>query len=91
LSRSRVIQAADEQYADRVKRQLASVAGWALEERIPYDCPWDDFRFNCFRGKDDWTVARELGVWADSQGIEVDFEERLDGDVEVIYVVLMAS
>jgi hypothetical protein len=44
--------------ADRVKRVLASIAGVILEERIVYDCPWDDFRFNYFRGKDDEKAAR---------------------------------
>ena len=43
---------------------VASLAGWILEEREPYECPWDDFRFNYFRGKDDWTAARELVAWA---------------------------
>jgi hypothetical protein len=40
------------------------------------------------RGKDDETAARELGDSGRSRRIAVDFEGRLEGDVEVIYVVL---
>jgi hypothetical protein len=81
---------AEEPYTDRVNRQLASIAGWVLEEQIPYDCPWDDFRFMYFRGKDNETAARELGAWADSLGIDVEFEQRREHRLDVIYVVLKA-
>lgn len=40
------------------------------------------------RGKDDETAARELGDSGRSRRIAVDFEGRLEGDVEVIYVAL---
>ena len=76
--------------ADRVNQQLASIAGWVLEERIPYDCPWDDFRFMYFRGKDNETAARELGAWADSLGIDVEFERRREFSLDVFYVLLKA-
>ena len=48
--------------------------------------PWDDFRFNYYRGKDSYTAARELGTWARPQGIKVEFELRREGGVDVIYV-----
>jgi hypothetical protein len=61
-----------------------------LDEGIIYDCPWDDFRFMCFRGKDDEIAARELGAWADSLGIDVEFERRREFSLDVIYVLLKA-
>ena len=36
--------------------------------------PWDDLRFNYFRGKDRETAARELVAWAKPQGIKVEFD-----------------
>ena len=61
-----------------------------MDEGIIYDCPWDDFRFMYFRGKDDETAARELGAWADSLGIDVEFEQRREFSLDVIYVLLKA-
>ena len=58
--------------------------------RITYDCPWDDFRFNYFRGKDNDTAARELGALAQQQGIKLEFELRRESNLEVIYVLMMA-
>jgi hypothetical protein len=54
---------AEEPYADRVHRSLASIAEGILGEGITYDCPWDDFRFMYFREKDSETAARELVAW----------------------------
>jgi hypothetical protein len=45
-----------EPYADTVNRTLASIAEGIIDEGIIYDCPWDDFRFNYFRGKDSDTA-----------------------------------
>jgi hypothetical protein len=70
----------EETYAETVKRRLASIAEGILDEGIIYDCPWDDFRFNFFRGKDSHTAARELGAWVDSRGIKVEFDMRREGD-----------
>jgi hypothetical protein len=42
------------------------------------------------RGKDSDTAARELGAWADSQGIKVEFELHREYSVDVIYVLLKA-
>jgi hypothetical protein len=42
------------------------------------------------RGKDSETAARELGAWAQSQGIKVEFELRREGGLDVIYVFLAA-
>ena len=80
----------EEPYADRINWLLASIAEGILDEGIIYDCPWDDFRFNYFRGKDNDTAARELGAWADSLGIKVEFGVRREGGFEVIYVFLAA-
>lgn len=44
----------------------------------------------CFRGKDDEIAARELGAWADSLGIDVEFERRREFSLDVIYVLLKA-
>jgi hypothetical protein len=43
-----------------------------------------------FRGKDSDTAAHELGIWARSQGIKVEFDVRREGGVDVIYVFLAA-
>lgn len=62
----------------------------AREMRLMYDCPWDDFRFNYFRGKNSETAARELVAWAQPQGIKVEFDVRHEGRLDVIYVFLAA-
>jgi hypothetical protein len=62
----------------------------ALEEGITYDCPWDDFRFMYFKGKDSDTAARELVAWAQPRGIKVEFELRREFSLDVIYVLLKA-
>jgi hypothetical protein len=90
LERLRVMRPAEEPYADRVTRLLASIAEGILDEGIIYDCPWDDFRFMYFRGKDNETAARELVAWARPQGIKVEFELRRAYSVDVIYVLLKA-
>jgi hypothetical protein len=79
---------AEEPYADRVHRSLASIAEGILGEGITYDCPWDDFRFMYFREKDSETAARELVAWARPQGIKVEFEPHREWDVDVIYVLV---
>lgn len=84
------MQPAEEPYADRVRRRLASIAEGILDEGIIYDCPWDDFRFMYFRKKDSETAVRELVAWARPQGIKVEFELRQESDLEVIYVLMMA-
>ena len=43
-----------------------------------------------FGGKDDETAARELGAWTDSLGMDVEFEQRREHRLDVIYVVLKA-
>jgi hypothetical protein len=73
-----------------VERLLASIAERILDEGIIYDCPWDDFRFNYLRGKDDWTASRELVARVRPLGIKVEFERRRECDVEVFYVLLKA-
>jgi hypothetical protein len=70
---------------------LGSIAEGILDEGIIYDCPWDDFRFNYFRGKDSDIAARALGAWADSLGIKVEFDVRREGRLDVIYVFLAAG
>jgi hypothetical protein len=52
--------------------------------------PWDDFRFNYFRGKDSETAAHELVAWAPPQGIKVEFAVRREDRLDVIYVFLAA-
>jgi hypothetical protein len=48
----------------RMRLGLAPIiAERILDEGIIYDCPWDDFRFNYFRGNSE-TAARELGLGA---------------------------
>jgi hypothetical protein len=64
---------AEEPYTDRVNRLLTLIAEGILDEGIVYDCPWDDFRFNYYRGKDSETAARELVAWTQPQGIKVEF------------------
>ena len=47
----------------------------AASSLLIYDCPWDDFRFNHFRGKDGETAASELvalGAAAGHQGGVID-------------------
>ncbi|HEU4922196.1 MAG TPA: hypothetical protein VFT23_03890 [Burkholderiales bacterium] len=73
---------AGEPYADTVNRLFASIAEGILDEGI--------ICFNYFRGKDSDTAARELGAWARSQSIKVEFELRREGGVDVIYVFLTA-
>jgi hypothetical protein len=41
-------------------------------------------------GADDETAARELGAWADSLGIDVEFEQRREHSLDVIYILLKA-
>ena len=53
-------------------------------------CPWDDFRFNYFRGKDSDTAARELVAWARPQRIKVEFDLRHEHGLDIIYVFLAA-
>jgi hypothetical protein len=69
---------------------LHPIAEGILDEGIIYDCPWDDFRFNYFRGKDSDTAARELVAWAQPKGIKVEFDVRRESGVDVIYVLLKA-
>ena len=85
LERLRVMRPAEEPYADEVNRLPASIAEGIVDEGIVYDCPWDDFRFMYFRGKDSEAAARQLGAWAQLQGIKVEFDVRREGGVEVIY------
>jgi hypothetical protein len=82
--------AAGEPYADTVSRGLASIAEGIIDEGIIYDCPWDDFRANYFRGQDSDAAARELVAWAQLQGIKVEFDLRRERGLDVIYVFLAA-
>jgi hypothetical protein len=75
---------------ETVNRTLASIAEGIIDKRFIYDCPWDDFRFNYFRGQDSDTAARELIAWTQPQGIKVEFDLRRERGLDVIYVLLAA-
>jgi hypothetical protein len=69
---------------------LGSIAEGILDEGIIYDCPWDDFRFNYFRGKDSDTGGSRVGRMGRLAG-KVEFDVRREGRLDVIYVFLAAG